>query len=190
MRTGIQISLFSAVMTARAFVSAECPAIFQQPIKALNNEASIDLCAVTAGKPVLLVNTASRGGFVEQLAELEAIHERYKDHGLVVIGVSSDSFDGKADENAAADIYFHNYGVTFTMAGNVDVAGDNAHPLYQEVARQYYAPKWSFYKYLVTAEGQVVATNSSFTMPTTETLDALIRGELQAPLQIGYLSAR
>jgi len=107
-----------------------------------------------------------------------------------VIGVSSDSFDGKADENAAADIYFHNYGVTFTMAGNVDVAGDSAHPLYQEVARQYYAPKWSFYKYLGTAEGQVVATNSSFTMPTTETLDALIRGELQAPLQIGYLSAR
>ena len=70
-----------------------CPEIYHHTMKQLHSSKMLNLCDVTDGKPVLLVNTASHCGFTDQFGDLEAIHEKYKDRGLVVLGVSSDSFN-------------------------------------------------------------------------------------------------
>jgi len=153
----------------------DCPALFRYTMKQLHSSQMLNLCEVTAGQPVLLVNTASHCGFTDQFADLEAIHQKYKDSGLVVLGVSSDSFDQEdEDEGKAAEICFKNFGVTFTMLSTVAVRGENAHPLFQEIARQDTAPKWNFYKYLIDPAGKVVSSNSSFTLPDDDDIEALL----------------
>ena len=153
-----------------------CAPIFQHKMKKLHSSKTLDLCEVVQGRPVLLINTASHCGFTKQFGDLEAIHEKYKDRGLVVIGVSSDSFDQEAkSEEEAATICFENFGVSFTMLATVPVNGDNAHPLFKEVARQDTAPKWNFYKYLINRDGQIISSNSSFTIPGDDDIEALLR---------------
>ncbi|HBS43062.1 MAG TPA: glutathione peroxidase [Oceanospirillales bacterium] len=157
-----------------------CPAIFHQTMKQLHSSKMLNLCEVTNGHPVLLVNTASHCGFTGQFGDLEKIHEKYAKDGLVVIGVSSDSFNQEAEsESEAADVCFKNFGVTFTMLATVPVKGDNAHPLFQEVARQDAAPKWNFYKYLINPEGEIVSSNSSFTVPSDKDIQKLLAGNAE-----------
>lgn len=156
--------------------AAECPAVFQHKMKQLHSSKILNLCDVVDGHPVMLVNTASHCGFTDQFSDLEAIHEKYKDQGLVVIGVSSDSFNQEADDEAeAADVCFKNFGVTFTMLATVPVKGKEAHPLFKEIARQDVAPKWNFYKYLIDRNGKVVSSNSSFGMPSDDDIQALLK---------------
>lgn len=155
----------------------QCPEIFQHDMKQLHSSKVLNLCDVVAGKPVLLVNTASHCGFTKQFGDLEAIHQKYKDEGLVVMGVSSDSFNQEAEsEEKAAEICFKNFGVSFTMLATVPVRGDEAHPLFKEVAEQDTAPKWNFYKYLINTQGQVVSSNSSMTLPDDDDIQALLAG--------------
>ncbi len=154
-----------------------CPAIFHQTMKQLHSSKMLNLCEVTDGHPVLLVNTASHCGFTGQFGDLEKIHEKYSKEGLVVIGVSSDSFNQEAEsESEAADVCFKNFGVTFTMLATVPVKGDDAHPLFKEVARQDKAPKWNFYKYLISPEGEIVSSNSSFGIPDDKDIQKLLAG--------------
>ena len=169
-------SLFAATDDSAAESYPEtCPAIFHQTMKQLHSSKMLNLCEVTDGHPVLLVNTASHCGFTGQFGDLEKIHEKYAKEGLVVIGVSSDSFDQEAEsESEAADVCFKNFGVTFTMLATVPVKGDEAHPLFKEVARQDKAPKWNFYKYLINPQGEVVSSNSSFGMPDDKELQNLL----------------
>lgn len=170
-------SCSAAPVELKAADANGCPAIFQHKMKKLHSAKVLDLCEVTHGQPVMLVNTASHCGFTGQFADLEAIHEKYKDQGLVVIGVSSDSFNQEADDEAeAAGICFENFGVTFTMLSTVPVKGSDAHPLFQEVARQDVAPKWNFYKYLINREGRIVSSNSSMTIPDDDEIKALLSG--------------
>ncbi|WP_265574469.1 glutathione peroxidase [Venatoribacter cucullus] len=147
-------------------------------MKQLHSSKILNLCDLVQGRPVLLVNTASHCGFTKQFGDLEKIHQQYKDQGLVVIGVSSDSFNQEADdEAAAADVCFKNFGVSFTMLATVPVKGAEAHPLFKEVARQDTAPKWNFYKYLVNRQGQIVDSNSSMTLPSDKALRKLLAAE-------------
>lgn len=155
--------------------AGQCPAIFQHKMKQLHSSRTLDLCQVVAGRPVLLVNTASHCGFTGQLADLERIHKAYKSQGLVVIGVASDSFNQEADdEGDIAEVCYKNFGVSFTMLAPVSVAGEGAHPLYQAVAEQDRFPSWNFFKYLIDRQGQVVSTSSSFRIPTDAELEALL----------------
>jgi len=148
-----------------------CPATFNHKMKQLHSSKVLDLCEVSAGKPVLLINTASHCGFTKQFGDLQAIHDKYKDKGLVVIGVASNSFNQEAKtEEEAARICKKNFGVSFTMLAPVPVRGDEAHPLFREVAAQSVTPKWNFYKYLLNADGQVVESWSSITVPDDEDL--------------------
>ena len=152
-----------------------CPEIYHHTMKQLHSSKMLNLCDVTDGKPVLLVNTASHCGFTDQFGDLEAIHEKYKDRGLVVLGVSSDSFNQEAkDEAEAAEVCFKNFGVTFTMLSTVPVKGENAHPLFKEVASQDQYPRWNFYKYMISPEGKVVHSNSSFRIPDEEVIENLL----------------
>jgi|TARA_B110000211_G_scaffold195995_1_gene224858 glutathione peroxidase len=134
-----------------------CLPFMQHSEKKLHAKDMLDLCELTAGKPMLIVNTASHCGFTPQFTALEAIHQTYQEKGLVVIGFpSNDFFQEEDEEKDTADICFVNYGVTFTMLAPVHVWGSNAHAIFKELADKTTAPKWNFYKYLVSADGKTI----------------------------------
>ena len=114
-----------------------------------------------AGKPILVVNTASLCGYTPQYSGLEQLYERFHDRGLVMIGVPSNDFGGQ-EPGGVADIVEtanHEYGVTFPLAAKADVVGPNAHPFYKWAAseRPLETPKWNFHKYLVGRDGHIAA---------------------------------
>ena len=126
-----------------------------------------------AGKPLLIVNTASKCGFTPQYAGLEEIWKAHKKDGLVVLGVPSNDFAGQepGTEKEIAAFCETNYGVDFPMAAKVHVAGSKAHPLFKFLATEggfLAAPRWNFYKYLVGRDGHLKEWFSSFTSPTSD----------------------
>ncbi|TAA47711.1 glutathione peroxidase [Corallincola spongiicola] len=138
--------------------AATCDSLFDgQERRKLHSSASIELCPLTSNKPVLIINTASHCGFTPHFKTLEAIHEQYQAQGLVVIGVPSDDFWQEEDkEKDTAEVCYINYGVTFTMLATSSVRGDDADPIFKQLAqRSGSAPKWNFYKYLVDTDGTV-----------------------------------
>ncbi|WP_029029771.1 glutathione peroxidase [Salinarimonas rosea] len=136
------------------------------------------------GRPILVVNTASRCGFVNQLAGLQTLHERYGPRGLVVLGVPSNDFRQElADEAAIAAFCEGTYGVTFPLAARTRVVGEAAHPFYAWAARERpgEAPRWNFHKYLVGRDGTIAATFFTPTEPT----DPRIRAAIERALREG-----
>lgn len=150
------LQTYAAPVIAVTPQAQPCPAFLDHDFRKLHSSQSVNLCKAYAGKPMLIVNTASHCGFTPQFKGLEAIHSKYKDRGLVVVGFSSDDFNQEAkDEAEAADTCFLNYGVTFTMLAPQHVKGPDANPVFQELARQTQAPAWNFNKYLVLPDGKV-----------------------------------
>jgi glutathione peroxidase len=151
--------------------AVSCLGFMQHSVKKLHASEILDLCQLTAGKPMLIVNTASHCGFTPQFTALEALHKKYKGQGLVVIGFPSDDFfQEEDDEKSTADICFVNYGVTFTMLSPVHVWGNNVHPIFKHLADKTTAPKWNFYKYLVSADGKTVKHFNSRVTPDSDIL--------------------
>ena len=166
----------SAAITQK---SASCPAFFQQTMRKLHSSERVDLCALTAGKTVLAVNTASNCGFTPQFKSLEALHKKYQNQGLVVIGFpSSTFFQEEDDEKDTAEVCFVNYGVTFTMLETSAVRGDDANPVFAHLAEQTTAPKWNFYKYLISADGQKVQHFNSKVKPSDDAFIAAVESAL------------
>src|SRR5438105_6562763 len=89
-----------------------------------------------AGKPILVVNTASQCGYTPQYAGLQELWTRFHDRGLMIVGVPSNDFGGQEPGGAAeiAQTAQHQYGVTFPIAAKVTVKGANAHPFYKWAA--------------------------------------------------------
>lgn len=146
-------------------------ALLGHELKRLHASEMVDLRARYAGKPLLFVNTASRCGFTGQFEGLEALHQEYKDRGLMVAGFPSNSFrQEEAYEADTAAVCFVNFGVSFDMYSPISVRGRDAHPIFQELARQSSAPKWNFYKYLIDRDGSVVASFPSTTKPDSPAL--------------------
>ena len=153
-------------------MAADCPPLLEGQLPKLRAKESIDLCQRFAGKPLVIVNTASFCGFAPQFKGLEALYQRYKGQGLEVIGVPSDDFkqEAKTGEETAKVCYV-NYGVTFTMTEPQKVKGPDAVHLFKVLAQQAdAAPKWNFYKYVVDRQGNVVASFSSLTKPDSPEL--------------------
>ncbi|OEC61239.1 MULTISPECIES: glutathione peroxidase [Pseudomonadaceae] len=163
-------------------VAAECPPLLQHSLPQLRAKATVDLCERFAGKPLLIVNTASHCGFTPQFKGLEALYQRYRAEGFEVLGVPSDDFKQEAaNAEETAKVCYVNYGVTFTMTEPQHVTGDDATPLYRELIEQSgQAPRWNFYKYVVDRQGQVVAHFSSLTSPDDEDLQKAIRQALDS----------
>jgi glutathione peroxidase len=155
--------------------AGNCPAFLNHDFKKLHSTEHVNICEAYAGKPLLIVNTASHCGFTPQFKGLEALHEHYKDRGLVVIGFPSDDFNQEAkDESETAQVCYINYGVTFTMLAPLPVTGAAANPVFRELARQSHPPTWNFNKYLVKPDGQVTAYFDSETTPDSATLQQSI----------------
>lgn len=150
---------------ASPLLAAECPALLQGELPRLRAKDSVDLCQF-AGKPLVVVNTASFCGFTPQFKGLEALYQKYKGEGLEVLGVPSDDFFQEAnDSEKTADVCYVNYGVTFTMTEAQVVRGDKAIALFKGLAEQSAAPRWNFTKYVLDRQGKVVARFSSRTKP-------------------------
>ena len=119
---------------------------------------------VYRGKPMLIVNTASKCGFTPQYTGLEAMWKKHRDEGLVVLGFPCDQFGHQEPGNAEEIRNFCSlsYDVTFPMFSKVEVNGSNAHPLYQWLKKEkpgllgMEAIKWNFTKFLVDRSGRVV----------------------------------
>jgi glutathione peroxidase len=133
------------------------------------------------GKVVLIVNTASKCGFTYQYEGLQALYNKYKDQGVVILGFPCNQFgqQEKGDSEAISEFCQLNYGVDFQMFEKIDVNGPNEHPIYTYLKQQ--KPgflgskkiKWNFTKFLINKEGQVVKRFGSTTKP--EKLEATIK---------------
>lgn len=177
--------LFSALcglLISHSAVAAEpdAQALLGHQLKRLHSNEVIDLRERYRGQPMLVVNTASFCGFTGQFEGLEALHQRYKDKGLKVVGFPSNDFRQEAgDEAKTAEVCFINYGVSFDMFSPIHVRGDEAHPIFREIARQSgKAPRWNFYKYVIDREGRVTAAFSSMTAPDDRKLIQAIEAVL------------
>lgn len=154
-------------MLASPLALADCADILDHEIQTLRSSASINLCERYAGKPLIVVNTASFCGYTPQFAGLEAVYQRYRDQGLEVIGVPSNDFRQEAQDKAAiADVCYVNYGVSFAMTEPQRIIGSAAHPLYRQLTQQAgQAPGWNFHKYLLDRDGKVVGSFPSKISP-------------------------
>ncbi len=133
-----------------------------------------------AGKPLLVVNTASLCGFTPQYAGLQELWTQFRDRGFAVIGVPSNDF-GAQEPGGATDIANtaeQTYHVTFPIAAKVSVKGPNAHPFYKWAATERPAdlPGWNFHKYLVGRDGHIADAFASRVDPTdTRVMTAVAR---------------
>ena len=144
-----------------------CPALLDKTFPRLQDEKPQSLCQYS-GKVLLVVNTASYCGFTDQFKGLEALHAKYKERGLVVLGFPSNDFGNQEPGNGQqiADFCANTYGVKFPMFAKSSVRGEQANPLFVELAKASGTrPKWNFYKYLVGRNGQVIDAYSSMTSP-------------------------
>lgn len=159
--------------------AADCPAYLNQDLQVLRSRETVNICKAYAGKPLLIVNTASHCGFTPQFKGLQALHEKYAAQGLVVLGFPSDDFNQEAkNAEETAEVCFVNYGVKFTMLSESSVKGAKANPIFKELARQSKAPGWNFTKYLVKPDGTVVEHFGSMTSPDSKTMTKAIEATL------------
>ena len=138
-----------------------------------------------AGRAVLVVNVASKCGFTKQYAGLEALHRVYGEQGLVILGVPSNQFKGQepGSEEDIAEFCEREYGITFPMTTKTDVNGESRHPLYAALTQFHDGVLaddigWNFEKFLVSADGDVVARFASSVTPEAKELVEAIQGEL------------
>ena len=122
------------------------------------------------GKAVLVVNTASFCGFTKQYTGLQALWEKYRDQGLVVLAVPSNDF-GAQEPGKASEIKTFcetNFDVDFPMTTKQQVKGADAHPFYKWAKDQVGivgSPKWNFHKYLIAPDGTLTDWFSTTTAP-------------------------
>lgn len=109
------------------------------------------------GRPILVVNTASRCGFTPQYDEIQALYDRYKSRGLVVLAVPSNDFGQElATDKGVAEFCELNFNLTLPMTTITHVKGPQAHPFYKWVAaRTGFVPGWNFNKVLIGPDGEV-----------------------------------
>ncbi len=123
-----------------------------------------------AGKAILVVNTASLCGFTYQYEGLQTVYDRYRERGLVVLGVPSNDF-GRQEPGSEAEIKNFcevNFNIDFPLTDKQPVKGDDAHPFFRYVAEKLgekSLPRWNFHKYLIDPEGQLVGAWSSKAEP-------------------------
>ncbi len=108
------------------------------------------------GRPVLVVNTASRCGFTRQYDDLQALYDRYRGKGLVVLGVPSNAFGQELrTAEAVREFCAVNFAIDFPMTDIVELRGPRTHPFYMWAAEQGVMPSWNFHKILVDGEGHI-----------------------------------
>jgi len=133
-----------------------------------------------SGRPVLVVNTASLCGYTPQYAGLQALYDRYRDRGLVVLAVPSNDFAQELATGAEVKDYCEaNFGLDLPMTDITHVKGPNAHPFFAWLKRDAgFEPQWNFNKVLLDGAGTVVATYGSGVKPDSVKITAAIEALL------------
>ena len=136
-----------------------------------------------AGRPIMVVNTASLCGFTPQYEGLQALWQRFSPRGLMMIGVPSNDFGGQ-EPGGASEIHHtaELYGVRFPLASKEKVLGPDAHPFYRWAAmeRPHDLPKWNFHKYLVGRDGHVAAVFGTGVEPADARVASAIEAEFRS----------
>lgn len=163
--------------------------------KALNNRGEEVDMAQYRGKVLMIVNTASKCGFTPQYEGLEALYEKYKDQGLVILGFPCDQFKHQepGSDEEIAEFCRINHGVTFPLMKKIDVFGENAHPIFVYLTKQVPTEevkglkdkatmalvdslsrtdgrkegeiRWNFTKFLISKDGSVIKRFPPVTKP-------------------------
>lgn len=163
-------------------------ATLAQPVAALDTESpfsSIDGGTLRlsdwAGQPVLVVNTASLCGFTNQFADLQALYDRYRDVGLVVLAVPSNDFRQELDSNEEVKAFCElTYGIDLPMTEITPVRGKAAHPFFASLrTEEGFVPRWNFNKVLLDGEGTLVAAFRSRHRPLSTAITSRIEELLQ-----------
>lgn len=137
------------------------------------------------GKRVLIVNTASRCGFTPQYKELEELHQKYRNEGLVILGFPCNDF-GRQEPGTGEDITEFcekNYGVTFQLMDKVVINGEDRHPVYQWLCESKnngvtdHKVAWNFHKFLIDEEGRLVGSMRSGVSPLDAEIQTFAAGE-------------
>ena len=132
---------------------------------------------------ILIVNTASYCGFTKQYADMQKLWDKYKNEGLVVIGVPSNSFNQEKDEDSEVKEFCEiNFNINFPMTTITKVKGDDAHEIYKWAKDNHgksAIPKWNFSKILIDKDGKVAETYSSLTNPMSNKVISKIESLLK-----------
>jgi glutathione peroxidase len=147
------------------FAQAACPELLDHRYTSLQGKP-VNLCEF-AGRPILVVNTASKCGYTPQFEKLEALHKRYRSRGLVVLGFPSNDFNQELGSNKEiAEFCKLTYFVEFPMVEQGSVTGPRANVFYRQLAAAAgTAPQWNFHKYLIAPDGRTVTSYGSRVEP-------------------------
>jgi glutathione peroxidase len=172
--------------------------VYEVPLTALSGE-TLDP-SLLRGRAVLFVNVASRCGLTPQYEGLQRLHDRYRERGLVVVGVPCDQFAGQEPGTAEEIAAFcaDSYSVTFPLTEKLEVNGHARHPAYELLCAHPDGSgvagdvQWNFEKILVSPRGEPVARFRPTTTPDAEELAAAIEGQLPggtAPVWLARVAA-
>jgi glutathione peroxidase len=150
-------------------------------------EGSPSPLAAYKGKVLLLVNVASKCGYTPQYKGLEALYEKYKDQGLVVLGFPANNFMGQepGTNEEIKTFCSRTYHVSFPMYSKISVKGDDKAPLYQFLTDKSANPTtggeigWNFTKFLVDKNGKVIARFDSKVTPESPELTSAVEQALK-----------
>jgi glutathione peroxidase len=176
----IRIFLAAVILIASSFTirnqqttAAAQPTIYEFKVEGLEG-GTIDFSSYR-GKKILIVNTASKCGYTPQYEELQALYDQYKDK-LVVIGFPANNFGGQepGTNKEIKEFCKSKFNVTFPMAAKISVKGDDIHPIYQWLTNKEKNGvlnanvKWNFNKFLIGADGVLIAHFGSNVKPMSE----------------------
>lgn len=158
--------------------------IYDTPIASLDGTAGA--LEQLRGKVTLVVNVASQCGLTPQYEQLEELQRTYSERGFNVLGVPCNQFGAQepGSPEEIATFCSTNYGVTFPMTEKVEVNGEGRHPLYRQLVDTADAEgvsgdiRWNFEKFLVDAEGAVVARFAPTTAPDDPSVITAIESQL------------
>lgn len=160
--------------------------VYDHQIQALNG--TDNLLGDVAGKTALFVNVASKCGLTPQYTQLEELQEKYGPEEFTVVGFPCNQFLGQEPGSAEEIQEFCSttYGVTFPLSEKIEVNGDDQHPLYAELNQVADAEghtgdiRWNFEKFLVSADGDVVARFAPQTVPDDPAIVSAIEAQLNS----------
>jgi glutathione peroxidase len=180
-----KLILILMLCVACASLSAEPKSIYDFTMRSIDGE-QVSLKSYH-GKVVLLVNVASKCGFTPQYAGLEALYEKYKDRGLVIVGIPANNFMSQepGTDEEIKKFCSNKYNVTFPLMSKVSVKGDDKTPLYVFLTGKETDPqfggdiKWNFTKFLFDRNGNPLARFEPATTPDSPEVTAAIESALK-----------
>ena len=172
-------NLFILTLSILSSAAFACSDLLNSNLRVLDSDDEQNLCEYS-GNVVLVVNVASRCGYTPQYAGLQRLYTKFKDDGLMIIGIPSrDFFQEFSAESKVAEFCSTEYGVEFPMFATTKVTGKKAHPFYKKlIEASGKEPRWNFAKYLIGRDGQVIGHYKSSVTPESERLVSAIQALL------------